>query len=294
MQFANGTFLLSASDLVTFLGCTHASYLDLRHLNEPVEVAGPDDATALIRAKGLEHERSYLAMLKASGRSVVEITGEKLSRADRVALTREAMRSGVEIIYQGALTASPWLGYADFLERVDEASSLGPWGYEAGDTKLARSAKPEHVVQLATYSRLIGIEQGRMPAQMHVLLGNNERVSLRVADFAHYQLIAQDRLEAFAARPPIRSTPEPCGHCGVCRWLDRCEADWEASDHLSLVANISRNQRSRLCDAGVSTVRALAALPVSTKISRVQPETVTRLQSQAALHIAKRDTGENL
>ncbi len=215
MQFVAGNVLLSASDLVNFLGCPHASYLDLRQLTDPVEVTGPDAATALIQAKGLEHERSYLARLKASGRNVAEITGGGLSLADRAALTREAMRCGVEIVYQGALVASPWLGYADFLERVDEASSLGPWSYEAVDTKLARSAKPDHVVQLTTYSRLIGIEQDRVPARMHVLLGNRERVSLRVADFAHYHSIAQERIREFAACPPAGSVAEPCGHCRV-------------------------------------------------------------------------------
>jgi uncharacterized protein len=293
MQVAANGLLLSASDLVNFLWCMHASYLDLRQLTDPVEVAGPDDATALIQAKGLEHERSYLTTLRASGKSITEITGEELSLADRVSLTREAMQSGVHVVYQGALVGPPWLGYADFLERVDEASSLGPWSYEPVDTKLARSAKPEHVVQLATYSRLLGIGQGHTPRRMHILLGNGERVSLRVADFAHYHSIAQERLLEFTNCPPAVSVAEPCGHCGICRWLDRCEADWEAADHLSLVANITRNQRGRLCDAGVTTVRALASLPGGTKIPRVQPETVTRLQSQAALQIAKRDTGEN-
>jgi hypothetical protein len=41
-----------------------------------------------------------------------------------VAVTRP-MRSGAEVIYQAALVAPPWLGYADFLERVDESSDLG-------------------------------------------------------------------------------------------------------------------------------------------------------------------------
>src|SRR6202041_1231866 len=103
MQLAANGLLLSASDLVAFLGCQHASYLDLRQLTDPVEFASPDAATALIQAKGLEHERSYLATLKASGRSVAEITGDGLSLADRVALTRQALRSGVDVVYQGAL-----------------------------------------------------------------------------------------------------------------------------------------------------------------------------------------------
>lgn len=132
-----------------------------------------------------------------------------------------------------------------------------------------------------------------MPARMHVLLGNNERVSLRVADFVHYQRIAQERLEEFSAHPPDGSVAEPCGRCRVCRWLDRCQEYWEATDHLSFVASITRNQRGRLRDVGISTMEALATLPTGTKIPRVQPETVRRLQSQAALQVVRRKTGEN-
>jgi len=46
------------------------------------------------------------------------------------------------VIYQAALVVPPWLGFADFLERVDEASNLGAWSYEPVDTKLSRTAKP--------------------------------------------------------------------------------------------------------------------------------------------------------
>jgi predicted RecB family nuclease len=111
--------------------------------------------------------------------------------------------------YQAALVAPPWLGYADFLERVQHPSNLSASRYEAVDTKLTRTAKPEHAIQLTSYSRLIGKEQGRIPTEMHVELGNGERVSLRVSDFAHYHSIAQRRLETFANRPPAISVAEP-------------------------------------------------------------------------------------
>ena len=188
------------------------------------------------------------------------------------------MRSGVEVIYQAALVAPPWLGYADFLERVEEPSAFGAWSYEPVDTKLARSPRAEHVVQLATYSGLLRIEQGILPSRMHLVLGNNTRISVRAADFVHYQRIAQQQLEAFAADPPPGSNAEPCGHCKVCRWIEHCEAEWDAVEHLTLVANITKNQRARLCDVGITTLRLLAGLPTDARIPRLQAETVTRLQ----------------
>jgi uncharacterized protein len=132
-----------------------------------------------------------------------------------------------------------------------------------------------------------------MPTEMYVLLGNNERVSLRVADFAHYHSIAERRLETFATRPPQLSVGEPCSHCPIYRWKDRCEADWEATDHLTLVANITRHQIRRLWDAGISTVHALAAVPAEARVPGIQPDTLDRLRHQASLQIAKRDTDAN-
>ena len=188
---------------------------------------------------------------------------------------------------------TPWLGYADSLGRVDEPSNLGAWSYEPVDTKLSRTAKPDHVIQLATYSKLIGNEQGRTPTEMHVELGNGERVSLRVSDFAHYHSIAQRRLETFANRPPEISVGEPCGHCRICRWSDNCEAQWDAADHLTLVANITRHPIRRLWEAGISTVRALAALPAVPRVPGIQSDTLSRLRHQATLQKAKRDTDAN-
>jgi predicted RecB family nuclease len=293
MQILAGHLVLSATDLVNFLGCRHATYLDLRDLADPVELPQRDAATVLIFEKGIEHEKRHLAAIKARGVDVVEVSGEGFDLAERTALTREVMRAGAKVIYQAALVVPPWLGYADFLERVEEASNLGGWGYEALDTKLSRKVKPEHVIQLASYSTLIGNEQGRMPIRMHVQLGNNERVLLRVVDFLHYHSIAQRRLETFANQPPGVSTAEPCGHCRTCRWSIRCEAEWEAAEHLTLVANISRNQIRRLWEGGISTVRALAALPAGSRVPGLQPDTLDRLRHQATLQTAKRDTNAN-
>jgi predicted RecB family nuclease len=164
MQFLDGKLLLSASDLVNFLGCKHATYLDLGDLKNPVKLPERDAATVLIFEKGIDHEKRYLASLKARGFAVVEITAEGFDVPERTRLTREAMRAGAEVIYQAALVLPPWLGYADFLERIEEASKLGC--YEAVDTKLSRRAKPEHVIQLTTYSRSAASRAARRPRCM--------------------------------------------------------------------------------------------------------------------------------
>jgi len=72
-------------------------------LTDPAEVLARDAATILIFEKGIEHEKQHLASLKARGRNVVEVPGEGFDIAKRMALTREVMREGGEVIYQAAL-----------------------------------------------------------------------------------------------------------------------------------------------------------------------------------------------
>src|SRR5271155_1201656 len=75
-------------------------------------------------------------------------------------LLDDAMDRGVPLIYHAALTAGSWLGYADFLVRIVEACPRWAWSYEPWDAKLARTARPEHVLQIALYGDLLGHRAG--------------------------------------------------------------------------------------------------------------------------------------
>src|ERR1700752_1681848 len=98
MQFLDGKLLFSASDLVNFLGCRHATYLDIRNLTDEVVIPERDAATVLIFEKGIEHEKRYLAALKARAFAVVEIAVEGFDVPERTRLTRDAMRAGADVI----------------------------------------------------------------------------------------------------------------------------------------------------------------------------------------------------
>ncbi|HEY7234826.1 MAG TPA: hypothetical protein VH539_11800, partial [Gemmatimonadaceae bacterium] len=141
--------LYSAKDLVNFFGCKHATALDLvvRAGAMPAPEEPKDEYRDLLRAKGIAHEKRYLETLRAQGKTTREIP-DLGSLEPRAEATRQAMRDGVDVIYQGALENLPWYGYSDFLMRVEKPSRLGAYSYEVADTKLARSAKPKHVFQL--------------------------------------------------------------------------------------------------------------------------------------------------
>ena len=291
MQRRNGATLFSASDLVNFMGCAHASVLDLRNLDAPVAFPPDDEQARLLQEKGLEHERAYLDRLRAEGRSVVDVSGDGgiVEKAER---TRAALRSGADVVYQGAFLDSPWLGYSDFLLKVPTPSALGPFSYEVADTKLARTAKPKHVMQMAIYADILAREQGVAPGRMHVLLGDGSMATVRTDECVHYFRFARDRFLAHSAAPPAAVAGEPCGLCGFCRWSSRCEAEWDASDHLSIVAGMTRGRADALRRAGLPDMGALAAARPGVRVPGVQPGTLDKARSQAALQMGQRRTGE--
>jgi len=283
----------AATDLVNYLGCAHASFCDLRQLVQPVEFPDDDEYAVLLQEKGFEHERAYLAQLRSEGRAVVEIPQDG-SLGAKVEATRRAMQQGADVVYQGALMAEPWHGFSDFLLRINGVpSSLGDYAYDVADTKLARTARPKHIVQLCVYADLLDAVQGVEPPRMHVVLGDGTQVTLRTSTVRHYYGVARGRFEQFVGAPPQASLAEPCDHCEFCRWKERCEAGWEDTDHLSLVANINRSQMDKLRATGVSTVHRLATLKGAASVPSLQAKTLEKLRSQARLQVARRDTGKN-
>ncbi len=142
MQKLNGNLLFSASDLVNFLECTNLTYLDLKNFNEKLIKAEDDAQAKLIKAKGLAHEKSFLKKLKVEHpESVINIVDICPNREDQFSATENAMRDGASIIYQASFRRGDFLGFADFLRRVEVPSDLGEYSYEVIDTKLSKTAK---------------------------------------------------------------------------------------------------------------------------------------------------------
>lgn len=288
MKVEGGKVLLSASDLMRFMSCVHATALDLRYARgEPLLPADDTDDTKILQKQGDEHESRYLSRLKSEGRSVVEF-GREGGLVDAAQATRGALAQGPDVLFQGAFFATPWGGWSDFLVRIEQPSALGAFSYEVVDTKLKRKPDPKHILQLVLYSDLLAKIQGLDPELAHIELGNGERFSFRLKEYAAYARHARSRLEAFVAAPPT-TTPEPVKMCGLCRWRDNCQGQWDATDSLSLVAGISRSQRGKLAAAGISTMSALGRL--AQRVPKLAETTRQRLAIQARLQTARRAGG---
>jgi uncharacterized protein len=208
MQILDGRPVFSATDLVGFLACEHLTGLELagaaRLVKRPIR---PDPELDLIQQRGLEHERRFLADLEAAGRRATRIEpndaiADRAARLRRsAAQTEEAIRRGDDVIYQATFFDGRWLGFADFLLRVETPSALGGWSYEVADTKLARHTKGSALLQICSYIEQLTRIQELQPEWMHVALGGSARAveRFRVADYMAYYRQARRLFEAKVA-----------------------------------------------------------------------------------------------
>lgn len=292
MHRRDGTIIYSASDLVGFLECPHRTALDIIDLDTPLERAPHDEQIELIQDKGFAHEADYLNSLRASVGRLVELSSAG-SFSENLADTRRAMDDGADIIYQAALSQGDFMGYADFLRRVEVPSALGSWSYEVIDTKLAHRPKPKFMIQLAHYSELLSSIQGVRPTYMHLVFGNRTERSFRVADYIHYYQRLKDRFDEFL-KTRSETVAERCDHCAFCDWRERCEIEWVKNDHLNQVANIKKNQIHRLRQQGIYTLAQLSQLSSDATVPGMPKDTLAKLRAQAVLQHTKRETNQDL
>jgi len=291
---------LSPTFAAAFLGCRASAAWTLEARRGLRAVPSPvvDPAADLIVARGHAHEAACLSLLRAQHGSVAVVPGGALE--NRVAATRAAMDRGEPVIYQAALLDGVWIGYADFLVRVEEACPAWAWSYEPYDAKLARGVRAEHALQIAVYGDMLARLQGRPASHGALMLGTGDpdrpfaTERFRLEDVRHYVRRVQRRLEAFSADLPTRLVPEPCGYCGKCDWWSACEERWEAEDDLCRVADITRQQRARLFTAGVPTLRLLADLDPAARVAGIQQAALARLAAQARLQHESAASGEGV
>lgn len=282
------TRLLSASRLNAFQSCRHQTTLWLADVKPPERA---DDSIALIRKKGFEHEAVVLSALSASLGDTVEIP-TALSLDERKQLTIEAMKAGVPLIYQAALANDRWVGFPDFLVRTGRTAQ-GEWAYAPEDAKLSKKAKAEHVIQLGIYAQLIEEVTGAHPDDGTIHGSGGSPARFKLAETRHIADRMMTQFEAFIAAPeptrPVKTTA-----CKQCDFAARCTEEWREADNPTFVAGIRGDQMIKLERAGVTTLSALAALPLDSTIPGIGNDTLSKLIGQARLQKRGADEGRGL
>src|SRR3546814_15952488 len=124
---------------------------------------------------------------------------------------------------------------------------------------------------------MVAAIQGKEPRRIHVELGDGSRASFRLADFSKLLGSATGRFQRFVEGGATGSVAEPCAACTLCPWRDHCGSQWEAEDHLSPIAGMSRPQAQTLRSAGIASNSPPTELPAATRLPSAQPATVAHL-----------------
>jgi predicted RecB family nuclease len=250
-------------------------------------------------------------------RELLENLGDLVSKPEdsSIQATLDLMDQGVPVIYQGTLRggggAMAFSGRPDFLLRSDyrfefgesglTAQQIDGWsgGYSAWDAKLSQSAKPEYQVQVGLYVDVLQ-SLGLAADKNHgLILGNSELAyfdaNVLVAQMQQKRNAYLQQVYSFIDQAPQRVEDigslicDASSYCDICEYPELCQAMRIETNHLQLVANITRPQIESLARAGIKTVSQLAQFSGST--DKISEEVIERLTRQARLQQDFYDTG---
>jgi predicted RecB family nuclease len=296
----------SPTALSGFFECQHQTWLELAAARGERQRPGQNEIERLLlEQRGRAHEARVLEHYTRQGLNVVRLSPapakDRAGRDAASAATLAAMQAGADIIYQGTLSDGEWTGRPDFLKKAPLATVFGDFGYEVVDAKLARHAQARALIQLCMYTDQVSRLQGRVPERFWIAIGGADESGdtvapheLRSEDYLAYYRRARARFEAFTARAPADTYPEPVEYCDVCRWWKSCETQRREDDHPSLVAGITRRQRDRLKRAGIGTTSELSRLEPGRAIAGIDAGPLARIREQARLQVAGREREQAL
>ncbi|MGV0835911.1 TM0106 family RecB-like putative nuclease [Mycolicibacterium thermoresistibile] len=281
--------IYSASDLAAAARCEYALLRSFdAQLGRGPAVATDDELLARTAELGADHERRHLDELRDSSDPVTVIgrpayTVEGLTAAAEATLL--AVQRRAPAIYQAAMFDGRFVGFADFLLWDGQH-------YRLRDTKLARSAKVESLLQLAAYAETLSAAGVPVAPEVELVLGDGGTVRYRVDELIPVYAPRRTALERLldghlAAGAAVRWEDESVRACFRC---PECRIQVEATDDLLLVAGMRVSQRARLLDAGIATRTALAQH--SGPVDGLPARTVSALTAQARLQVGPRVDGK--
>ncbi len=286
-------WVFSATDLVTALRC---EYQILRRRAEKAKLVpkleiADDEIQVRAGRLGEDHEANVLHQLIArfgEGAPGGVVSIERPSTSSRASLqaahraTQDAFRDGAEVVFQAAFFDGRFHGLSDFVVRTPRPD--GSISYEPADTKFARHARVEALVQLAAYAFELENMGLPRPDQVHLWLGDGAQTHHRYADLRPILVDRWARMVELLERPPgpPKWDDPSIRQCGRCAY---CKAAAEDRRDLLLVAGMRVDHRKRLAAAGITTVEQLAAQDDAP--DGIAPRVFDRLHAQARLQVGQ-------
>jgi len=317
-KLAANHWSFNTRDLMRSSGCSHCSQLAIA---SQLEVAGLNE---LLQEYYVEPDNlaiTYgMAFEAALEQELLDCLGpENFQRPegkDALAATVDLMRAQVPVIFQGYIEHRVGLlqfnGKPDFLVRDDyelyfENRVLGARqipGYEskgkyvAWDAKLASSAKPNYLLQIALYADALLALGLQSEKETGLILGSRKLVSFEDSEIVPAMKAAREELSQVIANfdesivlADLTLYCDTKDSCKVCEYPALCDQARLDSDHLVQVAGINRSQIEKFKLAGIDTMNRLASAKDSDRPAEITVTTFEKLRTQASLQNQYKQTG---
>lgn len=246
---------LSPSDFYTLLrpkACDLRVYLVAHGTPE----GEPSPYEEIIRRLGEKHERDHLATLM----DVKDLSSGSLE--ERVERTKEAIRGGARVIYQGVFQLNyefngvQWLitGIPDFLIRADSS-------YIIRDSKIARritiNDHPEIIYGLQIYGWLFEKCVGKLPVQLEVHSGANELVSIPSGESEIGVLELFRKITSLKTAVSEPYSPVGWSKCGCCPFNPQCWTKAKSTQDVAILLKVDQGLAIRFHQDNIHSVSDL-------------------------------------
>lgn len=252
---ARGKRKVTASDVVAYVRSPFYFYCE-KFVDESERDESPELEMAAER--GLEHESDVIE---------TETEGMKAVRIERPADPREAFRLGMPHMAEGVQVLEQqqlfWLpegmsGRPDMLVRREGPSALGSHHYSVTEIKSTKDVRPEHKVQGAFYSMMLGSIQQRTPRTFTVINSEKQRTEFSVHEYEAAVLRAvagvREVLHGFVPRADY-GCPAP--------WTTYAKKAAGRQLDVTLVLGIGRKRQAALEEEKIKTIHDLLAKPTA-------------------------------
>ncbi len=246
-----------------------------------IEMDPVDSLLELIGEKGIEHEQRVLKELSLKLKKVIKI--EHGTREEMIIATKSAMKSGVDLIYQGAITNNIFFGVPDFLLRVDGSSDFGNYQYKILDAKLAKRIKSEYLIQICCYSEMLKFTQGSMSNEAQICLGDNTFKDINIFDFYIFYLKVKDLYLEDMHRSNIE-LPDPGSFSNWGLFTNYAERKFIEVNHLIQLPDIRESQIQKFYAAGITSIDKLASTSMN-RVPEMDAHVFQKFKNQSRMHI---------
>ena len=285
---------ISANMLYNYIQCPHRLYLDL--FEDPAKRNPESSFVRLLWERGIDFEEQVVAKL---GIPFLDLS--TLSGTEKEIKTKEALRQGAALIYNGRISTDHLVGEPDFLLKRKD-------GYIAGDIKSGAALEGEnsesegkpkkhYAIQLSLYTDILeqlDYSSSRTPL-IHDIKGRDIVYDLSQPKGKNEKTTWwEEYLKTLVEvkqllKKEIITTPANGTICKLCHWRSYCFKNLINSKDLTLIPELGRRKRDTM-QKQVSKFSDFAHKPISdfiqdkkTVFSGIGLPTLEKLHARARL-----------